>query len=60
MANNVVLGACRNPVKTVGPTGAAYQNPEDGVILIDQNLCIGGKSCANICPCRPWVNAPSA
>ncbi len=78
MENNLALGTCRNPVKTVGPTGvypdvqmyflpsmcqhcenpactkvcptgACYQN-EDGIALIDQNLCIGCKSCAAACP----------
>ena len=79
MANNVALGACRNPVKIVGPTGvypdiqmyylpamcqqcenppcvevcptgACYRNPDDGIILIDGNMCIGCRSCATACP----------
>lgn len=78
MENHIALGTCRNPVKTVGPTGtypdiqmyflptmcqqcenppcvavcptgACYQN-EDGITLIDQDQCIGCKSCANACP----------
>ena len=79
MANKVALGACRNPVKIVGPTGtypdvqmyylpamcqqcanppcvtacptgACYRDPEEGIILIDQNMCIGCQSCSNSCP----------
>jgi Fe-S-cluster-containing dehydrogenase component len=34
----------------VCPTGACYVNEEDGSILIDQDMCIGCKSCYNACP----------
>lgn len=77
--NGVALGACRNEVKDVGPTGtypdvqlyflpamcqqcenptcaevcptgACYQDPEDGVVRIDRNVCIGCQTCAGACP----------
>lgn len=32
------------------PTGACYRNSDDGVILIDQNNCIGCMSCKRACP----------
>lgn len=42
---------CENPsCVAVCPTGACYQNPEDGVVLIDQDQCIGCMSCKNACP----------
>ncbi len=42
---------CENPTCVeVCPTGACYINEEDGVIMIDQKLCIGCKSCAGACP----------
>lgn len=42
---------CENPsCVEVCPTGACYVNEEDGCILIDQELCIGCKSCYNACP----------
>jgi len=34
----------------VCPTGASYQNDEDGDILIDQEICIGCQSCHKACP----------
>ncbi|MCD8221261.1 MAG: 4Fe-4S dicluster domain-containing protein [Clostridiales bacterium] len=42
---------CENPsCVAVCPTGACYVNDEDGVILIDENLCIGCRSCEEACP----------
>lgn len=42
---------CENPTCVeVCPTGACYVNEEDGSILIDQELCIGCKSCYQACP----------
>ena len=34
----------------VCPTGASYKRPEDGVVLIDRNICTGCRSCINACP----------
>ncbi|ONI38850.1 4Fe-4S ferredoxin [Candidatus Epulonipiscium fishelsonii] len=42
---------CENPsCVEVCPTGAMYQNPEDGVVLIDNKKCIGCQSCNKKCP----------
>lgn len=42
---------CANPTcVNVCPTGACYKNSEDGVILIDQDKCIGCQSCKSACP----------
>ncbi len=42
---------CDNPAcVNVCPTGACYKNPEDGVVLIDTDMCIGCESCKNACP----------
>ena len=32
------------------PTGAMHKNPEDGVVSVDQSLCIGCKYCTWSCP----------
>ena len=41
---------CENaPCIDVCPTGAAYRN-EDGVVLIDQDACIGCQQCVTACP----------
>jgi len=41
---------CNNPpCERVCPTGATYQR-EDGLVLIDQNKCIGCKYCILACP----------
>ena len=34
----------------VCPTGACYKDEDDGVIYIDQDLCIGCQSCKKACP----------
>ncbi len=41
---------CKNPacVDTC-PTGASYQR-EDGIVLVDQNRCVGCQSCIVACP----------
>lgn len=42
---------CDNPAcVNVCPTGACYKNSEDGVVLIDSDMCIGCESCKNACP----------
>ena len=35
---------------TVCPTGASYKRAEDGIVLVDPNLCIGCKLCSWACP----------
>ncbi len=35
---------------TVCPTGASYKRAEDGIVLIDPDLCIGCKLCSWACP----------
>ena len=35
---------------TVCPTGASYKRPEDGIVLVDEALCIGCGLCAWACP----------
>jgi Fe-S-cluster-containing dehydrogenase component len=42
---------CENPgCIAVCPTGASYRNSEDGVVLIDETLCIGCQACLTGCP----------
>lgn len=41
---------CVDPIcMSVCPTGATYQT-EEGVVLIDQEVCIGCESCVTACP----------
>ena len=35
---------------TVCPTGASYKREEDGIVLVDEQLCIGCGLCAWACP----------
>ncbi len=35
---------------TVCPTGASYKRSEDGIVLIDEDKCIGCKLCSWACP----------
>lgn len=35
---------------TVCPTGASYKRPEDGIVLVDQDICMGCNYCAWACP----------
>lgn len=35
---------------TVCPTGASYKRPEDGIVLVDPDLCMGCNYCAWACP----------
>lgn len=42
---------CTNaPCIEVCPTGASYRDEENGVVLIDQETCIGCKTCLPACP----------
>lgn len=38
------------PCVTVCPTGASYKREEDGIVLVDESLCIGCKLCSWACP----------
>ena len=35
---------------TVCPTGASFKRAEDGIVLVDESLCIGCKLCSWACP----------
>lgn len=42
---------CEKPdCVTVCPTGASYKRSEDGIVLIDHDICIGCKLCSWACP----------
>lgn len=42
---------CDNaPCVTVCPTGASYKRAEDGIVLVDEKMCIGCGLCAWACP----------
>jgi Fe-S-cluster-containing dehydrogenase component len=42
---------CETPdCVTVCPTGASYKRAEDGIVLVDADLCIGCKLCSWACP----------
>lgn len=42
---------CAEPAcVTVCPTGASFKRAEDGIVLIDEDLCIGCKLCSWACP----------
>jgi Fe-S-cluster-containing dehydrogenase component len=38
------------PCVTVCPTGASYKRTEDGIVLVDADMCIGCKLCSWACP----------
>ena len=38
------------PCVTVCPTGASYKRADDGIVLVDESLCIGCKLCSWACP----------
>ena len=42
---------CEEPAcVTVCPTGASYKRAEDGIVLVDEEKCIGCKLCSWACP----------
>ncbi|MGD0189265.1 MAG: 4Fe-4S dicluster domain-containing protein [Rhizomicrobium sp.] len=42
---------CEEPAcVTVCPTGASYKRTEDGIVLVNEDLCIGCKLCSWACP----------
>ena len=40
------------------PTGALHQNEADGVVLLDQDKCVGCRSCARVCPYHAVAYSP--
>ena len=38
------------PCVTVCPTGASYKRADDGIVLVDEDICIGCGLCAWACP----------
>jgi len=38
------------PCMNVCPKGAIFRDVDDGVIHVDENLCIGCRACAMVCP----------
>ncbi len=38
------------PCVTVCPTGASYKRADDGIVLVDESMCIGCGLCAWACP----------
>lgn len=38
------------PCITVCPTGASYRNTEDGIVLVNDEICIGCRYCMMACP----------
>ena len=38
------------PCVTVCPTGASYKREEDGIVLVNADICIGCKLCSWACP----------
>ncbi len=58
---------CETPdCVTVCPTGASYKRAEDGIVLVDEDKCIGCQLCAWACPygareiALPQHNAPAS
>ncbi|MCB1490716.1 MAG: 4Fe-4S dicluster domain-containing protein [Rhodobiaceae bacterium] len=44
------LHCAEAPCVTVCPTGASYKRGEDGIVLVDEDMCIGCGLCAWACP----------
>lgn len=48
---SIACNHCGNPACTAAcPTGAMYKDPETGLVLHDDEMCIGCGACANACP----------
>ncbi|MFO8032227.1 MAG: 4Fe-4S dicluster domain-containing protein [Desulfohalobiaceae bacterium] len=42
---------CENPWCVAAcPTGAMQKRPEDGIVFVDSQLCVGCKTCMSACP----------
>ena len=42
---------CENPWCIAAcPTGAMQRRPHDGIVFVDQSLCVGCKTCISACP----------
>ncbi len=42
---------CRNPLcVSVCPTGASHKDEDTGIVLVDNNVCIGCLTCMEACP----------
>ena len=52
--NRTVSLSCRHcgdpPCRSACPTGAIEKRPEDGIVLVDREKCIGCRACLDACP----------